>query len=259
MTETSTACKNCGTTLVGKFCQTCGQKADIHKITLKYLLHEFFHALTHADKGILFLIKQLAFRPGYVAKDYIEGKRKKYFNPLSFLVIVSAIFAMVAMESGYFEALNGSRGNGQGYQGMPDQYARYMNESMRIVIQHGKMISLILMVPLITFLSWIFFRKPRYNYAENLVLQSLIVGQVNVGMILIFIPAYLLFGHASLNNFVFQLTFLTYMIVAYRQFFKNNIFLTIIKTIFIQLLFIIFFWILILSFVFLKQQIVQYN
>jgi hypothetical protein len=123
MTETSSPCKNCGSTLTGKFCQNCGQKADIHRITFKHLLHEFFHALTHADKGFLFLVKEMTTRPGYVVQEYLDGKRKKYFNPLSFLVIAAAIWAILVLKSGYFESM-GSGGPG-GSRQMTGEFARY--------------------------------------------------------------------------------------------------------------------------------------
>ncbi|WP_295121207.1 DUF3667 domain-containing protein [uncultured Chitinophaga sp.] len=248
----ATVCKNCGANLDGKFCQQCGQKADIHRITLPHLLHEFFHVLTHADKGILFLAKEMVYKPGVVAAEYIAGQRKKYFNPLSFLVIISAIFALVALNSGYFEAMSAGPSR-TSYGKMPPIYAQYMKESMYIVVHHGKMISIILIVPILTFLSWLFFKKKGYNFAENLVLQALIVGQIHLSMILLFIPAYLLFGAARLNNNVFQATFFVYMIVAYRQFFKNSILVTVLKTACIQFLFIVSFWLLIVLFLLVKH------
>lgn len=253
MTQTSTACKNCGATLTGNFCQNCGQKADIHRITFGHLLHEFFHVLTHADKGILFLIKELSYRPGHVAKDYLNGQRKKYFNPLSFLVITSAIFALVALKSGYFEAQEGM--GSRNYGEVNSRYAFYMKQSTEIFVENGKLISIIVVVPLLTFLTWLYFGRPRYNFAEHLVIQSLIVGVVNVSMIVIFIPAFLLFGYPTINNIIFQVTFLVYQVIAYQQFFKDNVYVTIVKTIVIQILFIVFYWILIFGFVFVREQL----
>lgn len=251
---TPATCKNCGTLLTGNFCHECGQKADIHRITLPHLLHEFFHALTHADKGVLFLMKEMCYRPGFVAKEYVEGKQKKYFNPLTFLVLVSAVFAIVAMKSGYFQAMD--NGATPDYGRMPKQVAEYMAESMQIFVNHGKLISLIVMVPVLTFLSYVFFRKSGYNFAENLVLQSLMLAQIHLAMMVIFIPAYLLFGNAQMNNNFFQVTFFIYMVVAYKQFFNQSVVLTLIKTIFVQLLFIILFWVLVMGFVVVKHQVV---
>lgn len=252
MTPTSTACKNCGEPLIGKFCQNCGQQTDIHKITLKHLLHEFFHALTHAEKGFLFLIKELITRPGYVVQEYLDGKRKKYFNPLSFLVLASAIWALIVLKSGYFESMGS--GNSRSSFKMSGEFARYFSESVKIIIVHGKIISLIIIVPVMSFLSWIFFRKRQNTFAENLVLQSFMMGQANLALAIIFIPAFLLFGNAKINNNVYQVAFLGYMIVAYRQFFKNHVIVTILKTIIIMILFITLFWLSIFGFVFLRAQ-----
>ncbi len=251
---TPTACKNCSTLLTGNFCHECGQKANIHRITLSHLLHEFFHALTHADKGVLFLAKELIYKPGIVAREYVAGKQKKYFNPLTFLVLVSAVFALITLKSGYFQAI-GDGNETHDYGSMPARYVIYMNESTNIFVNHGKLISLVVMVPVLTFLSWSFFRKSGYNFAENLVLQSLIIAQIHLAMVVLFIPAYLLFGHAQINNNIFQVCFFIYMAIAFRQFFQNSILLTIIKTIFVQFLFIILFWMLVLGFVIIKHQV----
>lgn len=257
MTSTPTHCKNCGAPLGGNFCQDCGQSAHIHTITLRHLFHEFFHALTHADKGFLFLMKELVTRPGYVALEYLDGKRKKYFNPLSFLVIAAAIWALVVLKSGYFESMgrgpSPSGAGGRAYE-MPGEVARYFSESMRIILDHGKIITLVITAPLLAFLSWIFFRKRKNTFAENLVLNAFVSGQINLGLVIIFIPAYWLFGHARVNNNIYQITFLVYMMVAYQQFFKNHIALTILKSILIFILFIVFFWLLIFGFVFVREQ-----
>lgn len=255
MTQTSTACKNCGATLSGNFCQNCGQKSDVHAITIKHLLHEFFHALTHADKGFLFLMKELIYRPGMVAFEYLEGKRKKYFNPLSFLVIATAIWALIVLKSGYFESM-GTDGQGGPYgraYAMPKQLAFYFSESMKIILTYGKIISLIITVPLLSFLTWMFFRKGKHTYAENLVLQAFLIGEVHLALALIFVPAFLLFGYARMNNNIYQLVFLVYLAMAYQQFFKNHVGVTILKTVLIQILFIVFFWLAIFGFVFVRE------
>src|SRR5688572_10457773 len=104
-------CKNCDSPLDGNFCANCGQKSEIHRVTFKHFLHEFFHAFTHTDKGILLLMKELITRPGYVAQEYLDGKRKKYFNPLTFLIILSSLYVFFGQKSGYFGALSMSSGN----------------------------------------------------------------------------------------------------------------------------------------------------
>ena len=245
-------CKNCDNLITGNFCEHCGQKADIHRITLPHVSHDFIHAFTHADKGFLLLIKMLITKPGIVAHEYLEGKRKKYFNPLSFLVITSAINAWISFRSGYFGAAGDQPGRGN--RRMPEIWV----EAFRISNENGKILTLILIVPLLAFLSWIFFKRSKYLFAETFVLNSFIVGESHVIRTLLFIPLFLLFpGYINLNIAAFEILLLIYVIVAYRQFFRQNIFLTIIKGILTMLLFITSYWLFILAYAYIKQLIFE--
>lgn len=256
MTSTSATCKNCGSPLNENFCQRCGQKSDIHRITFKHLAHEFFHAITHADKGFLFLIKELISRPGFVAREYLDGKRKKYFNPLTFFVICSAIWALVVSKAHYFESIysSRSRASGSSGSGMPEWLAYYFSQSMKLVITQGKLVNLIILGPMLALLTWVFFFKKKINYAENLVLHAFLVGFMQLGLVIFFIPAFLLFGHAQLNNYVYQGVFMIYLMIAYQQFFRNHLAITILKTVVIQFLFVfMFFWAPLFAFVFVRD------
>jgi hypothetical protein len=245
-------CKNCDAALSGNFCANCGQTSEIHRVTFKHFLHEFFHAFTHTDKGILLLMKELLSRPGHVAREYLDGKRKKYFNPLTFLIILSSLYAYFGEVSGYYEALAGTnRYSGKG--------SGTFSEAMGIMNEHGKIVSLFLMPVLISFLSRLFFFKSKNNVAENLVLNAMVLGQVYLGMILIFIPAFVLFPSIPItyNNGLFHVVMLVYLVTAYRQFFRNNIFLTALKALLINLLFIVFFWVCVYAFVIVKHLILD--
>jgi hypothetical protein len=253
MTEPSTTCKNCGSLLTGKFCQSCGQKADIHRITFKHLIHEFLHALTHADKGFLFLVKELTYRPGHVASEYLAGKRKVYFNPLTFFVIASAIWALAVSKSHYFESM--ASGYTRGSYQLPAWLAYYFAQSMSVVVAHGKIISLIIHAPLLALLTWLFFRRRKVNFSENLVLHAFLIGQSHLVLVLLFIPAFLLLGHAKMNNNIYQWVFAFYLAVAYQQFFKNHIVITIVKTALIQLLFMVLFWVPIFAMIFIRDHL----
>jgi magnesium-transporting ATPase (P-type) len=243
-------CKNCDAPVEGAFCSHCGQKAEIHRVSIGYLIHELFHAITHADKGFLLLIKDLVTKPGIVAREYLDGKRKKYFNPLSFLVITAALSAYVTHATGYSEHLTHA-------DAQPNKHVPYWEETMSIVVDHSKLLGLVLIVPVLSILAWALFRKPRYNLSEVFVLQAYVMGQCFILRTVISVPAFLIAPDTmDLNNMLFQTIFLVYMIVANKQFFSNNLFFTILKSILIMFLFIVLYWVLIWGFVFLKHTIV---
>jgi hypothetical protein len=236
-------CKNCDAATGGTFCSACGQKSDTHRITIPHLSHELIHAVTHADKGFFLLMKDLVAKPGAVALQYIEGKRKKYFNPLSFIVITTAFSAYIGYKSGYFEAL--TYPNSAKQPPLP-----YYRESMQFMVEHGKMLGLILILPLLAFFAWIFFKRSQYNFAESFVLHSFVIGQTNILRVIIFIPAFLIAPHTiGMNEMIFSLVFQLYLIIAYKQFYKGNLALVIFKSLLIRILFIVFYWVLIWAFV----------
>lgn len=249
-------CKNCETEFNSRFCPACGQTADLHRITVKHVLHDFVHAFTHADKGIFLLTRQLFLRPGIVAREYVGGKRKKYFNPLSFFVLTMAIAAYFSYKSGYFQAMN--RGRYQTVQASAklEKSVAVKREMARINHEEGKLVGLVLIAPLMALLSWLLFIKSGYTYAENFVLASFLFGFSNVVRLLVFIPAHLaLPGKIQIIDGIFQLFFLIYIIVGFRQFFQNRLFLTIAKSFAFLILFIALFWVFMYGYAYVKVSI----
>ena len=73
------------------YCRSCGQNTSTHRLTTKHTIHHFFHAFTHTDKGFFYLIPKLLVKPGIIAREYKDGKRKTYFSPFTFILIVVAL------------------------------------------------------------------------------------------------------------------------------------------------------------------------
>ncbi len=88
-------CKNCGHEFQGKFCPQCRQPAHTQRITWHEVLHHLQHALIHADRGLIYTIKELLLRPGRMLREYLAGKRVNHFNPFLFLLIVSGLCSLL--------------------------------------------------------------------------------------------------------------------------------------------------------------------
>ncbi len=85
-------CLNCGATVEKRFCPECGQENLHPKESFGHLIGHFITDLTHFDNKFFPSIKKLLFSPGFLPNAYAKGQRKKYMNPLSFYLFVSAIF-----------------------------------------------------------------------------------------------------------------------------------------------------------------------
>lgn len=84
-------CANCGTTLLGHYCHECGQQGHLHN-KLGHLLHEFVEGIAHFDGRLWRTLPLLAWRPGRLSRDWIEGKRARYVAPLH--IFLFALFLM---------------------------------------------------------------------------------------------------------------------------------------------------------------------
>ncbi|MFZ6873573.1 DUF3667 domain-containing protein [Undibacterium sp. Di27W] len=85
------ACPNCGATLTGNYCQSCGQPAHVHR-SMAHMFEEFLHGIFHFDHKLWRTLPALILRPGKLTRDYIAGKRHSYVSPLALL-----LFLIVAM------------------------------------------------------------------------------------------------------------------------------------------------------------------
>lgn len=169
-------CINCNHLLSENyhFCPSCGQKSVIHRFTFKHLIHEFFHAFTHADKGILFLVKGLFMHPGKVVSEYVDGKRKKYFNPFTFFLLCLGFFVFMnnlVKPIGELPKVDPTI-----LARIPTQQGKEMyittvkrSANVSIITQKHSNILALLSLPLTSFFFWIFFRKKQRNYTEFMV------------------------------------------------------------------------------------------
>ena len=112
-----TACLNCGTILVGRHCHQCGQAAHVHK-TLSAFFHDLLHGVFHFEGKVWRTLPLLAWRPGRLTRQYIDGRRASYVSPIAlFLFVVFLTFAVFNL-LGSPIAFN-NRGSNQGFeQGM---------------------------------------------------------------------------------------------------------------------------------------------
>lgn len=156
-----TVCKNCGHQYEGKYCSHCGQSANTHRIDAKFLWEDVQHGLLHYDKGILYTLKQLYLKPGYVIKDYIAGKRVHHFRPISLCIVLATIYALI------FHLLNIS---------LIDQSDNDATNLFEHVLEHYYWF-VFGTIPFFVISTMISFRDNNYNFWEYFILESFKTSQ----------------------------------------------------------------------------------
>ncbi len=88
-------CLNCGTMVQGKYCQNCGQENVEPKETFWHMVTHFFYDITHFDSNFFHSIHHLIFKPGFLSREYMTGRRAQYLHPIKMYVFTSAIFFLL--------------------------------------------------------------------------------------------------------------------------------------------------------------------
>ncbi|HEY9257813.1 DUF3667 domain-containing protein [Chitinophaga sp.] len=85
-------CLNCGTEVPERFCTHCGQENTVPHETFGHLFSHFVADIFHYDSQFLITLKLLFFRPGFLSREYMAGRRVRYVNPIKLYVFVSFVF-----------------------------------------------------------------------------------------------------------------------------------------------------------------------
>lgn len=95
-TQQGQPCKNCGTPLEGWYCHACGQNADTHHRSIVHLIWEAIEGMFHLDGRLANTLPLLFFKPGKLAKDYMEGRIARHVPPFRTFLVSLLLFIFAA-------------------------------------------------------------------------------------------------------------------------------------------------------------------
>jgi hypothetical protein len=191
-------CKNCNAELTDQYCARCGQKADIRRITWGQILHFIPHALFHVNRGFVFTMKELFIRPGYTVKEYIDGKRVSFSNPIMYIVLLGGFTTLFY---NYFDVPLNVEG----------ENIHQMLRTNNIVSNKYFIIKTFAIIPLIAGICYFMFREFRLNFPEYIVMGAFLTGQMML-IILMFFPLSLATKNLSVHFLVRGLNLLAFAV-----------------------------------------------
>lgn len=94
-------CHNCGADAQGNYCPNCGQETQIALPSAFAFLRDAAGRYIRFDGRMWRSLVALLFRPGFLTREYLAGRRRRYVRPARLFVALSIVFfAVLRLSSG---------------------------------------------------------------------------------------------------------------------------------------------------------------
>ena len=92
----ATRCRNCRAVATGNYCPDCGQETRVALPTAREFLREAAGRLVAIDGRLWRTMFALLVRPGFLTREYLSGRRRRYVRPARLFVLLSLLaFAVI--------------------------------------------------------------------------------------------------------------------------------------------------------------------
>jgi len=176
MSENATTCINCQTPITSDYCPNCGQKKDVRPVSWRGLFDEFNAMWWGIDNKLIRTVWGLIVRPATVINAYLDGNRVRYIGPLSYLIVMSAVYILtfeftgvspkefIQMSSEQFQAPP-TEVNQKAF---IEDYMQSISDNMRLMAGA--------LIPFLALGMLIFYRK--HNYLQNFLIATYATSQL---------------------------------------------------------------------------------
>lgn len=206
-----TYCKNCQNDLIDEYCNKCGQRASVHKITFKETLEDFLNAVFSVDAPLWSTLKLLFVNPGKLFREYLGGRRKSYYKPVAFFILTTILYLLIRSLISYDPMENELIKQ----EGIVD--ATLFLEAGKFMVANINNIMFLLVFALGLFFK-LFFLK-RNSLAEFMAISFYLVGIYTIfGTLIMFYLKYVNPEYKMLPILVFSI----YILFAFISFFKTK-------------------------------------
>ena len=151
-------CPSCGATRTGPYCAECGQRFLDGRHSLVSLVGGVVERLASLEHGLVHTLVRLVVDPGVVIRDYLAGRTVMYVHPFAYLIVGFGVFALAWGWMGV--------GGGDMERWLFGILVLFLAAASRLV-----------------------FRRASMNYAEHLILNMFLYGQMvlflTAGMVIV--------------------------------------------------------------------------
>ena len=100
-------CKSCGNKFQGLYCNQCGEKV-LHAgdRSFKSFLATFLSVINLRDNKFLRTLKYIIVKPGFISKEFAEGRRVRYVKPLQVFFVLNLVYFLFPVVQLFNTSLN---------------------------------------------------------------------------------------------------------------------------------------------------------
>ncbi|MBY0424536.1 MAG: DUF3667 domain-containing protein [Cytophagales bacterium] len=227
-------CLNCTYAYKGHYCPNCGQKYDTGRFSIPKLVHESFYSVFHLEKkGLFSTIKDLFAMPGTAIRAFIAGQRLILYPPIKYLVLIGTITVLLSARYQFFSnefTSTDAQHNQQLLSALGlESYSEKLDEFFLYGEKYATLLNIVA-IPVFAFFSWLLFFNSKFNFAENLVLNTYISAQ-QLLILLAFVPFFEVYSFEK--EFIvpiYTVVSILYNLAVYVGFFEEKLWLGIIKS-----------------------------
>jgi hypothetical protein len=117
-------CKSCGNKFTGNFCNECGEKVQhASDRSFKRFIETIFKAITFADSTFAKTLWLVLKKPGFISREFIEGRRVNYLKPLSLFLVLNLAYFLFPVIQLFNASLNTQLRSSSVLHGLRNLYA----------------------------------------------------------------------------------------------------------------------------------------
>jgi hypothetical protein len=103
-------CKSCGNIFHGKYCNLCGEKIiEPKERTFRAVISNVLIATTVVDNKFIKSLRPTITNPGFLSREYVDGRRVMYMRPLQMFFILNLIYFLFPVLQMFNSSLNTQR------------------------------------------------------------------------------------------------------------------------------------------------------
>ena len=148
------------------------------RFTIYEIFKELLEVYFKLKRGLFHTIKELTLHPASSIKNYLNGQRGAIYNPFKYLFIAVTINTILILKYHLYvkEAITVDLGFSQDYV----NFFKFYTSNLALFQQ--------LIIPFIALFSYLFFRKDKFNYAENVIINTYLVAHfalINIILVIV--------------------------------------------------------------------------